>query len=95
MTEYFQDVETFLATWRNTALFVFSATAFIYSIIRISKSLYDWISDREKAKQRHEFQAGYFDVQEQRFNDMLAKYDTLRNAYWKLKIEIEAIKKAQ
>ena len=66
--------EVFLSSYRNIAMFFFSSAGFLWIVIRIVLSACEKIAKRANLSQRHEFQAGLFDVQEARHDRMLDLY---------------------
>lgn len=78
------EIELFFTTYKNTAMAVMSFITFIgilTAVIFRLKSMFSGYIEKavEKGKtdQRHEFQAGYFDIQENRYDRLLDKYDDL------------------
>jgi len=67
-------IELFFYTWRFTAGAFFSFFGFLWVLVKLGLSVYNAISARAKTDQRHVFQAGYFDVQEDRQKQMLNLY---------------------
>ena len=78
------EVEIFFATYKNTAWAFFSSIAFIWAMIKICLSIYRAIENRAKLGQRHEFQAGYFDTQEARYDRLLDMYTELKKDFCEL-----------
>lgn len=77
-------LETTLAAYRNIAMFFFSSVAFIWAMIKICLSIYSAIANKAKLGQRHEFQAGYFDTQEARYDRLLDMYTELKKDFCEL-----------
>lgn len=93
------EIELFFETYKNTALAFYSFAGFIvglsaiaYRINAMLKSKIDDAVEDAKIEQRHEFQAGYFDVQEARYNRMLDNYILLSKEMARMKGEIQGIK---
>lgn len=81
-------IELFFVTWKNTAWAFFSFVAFVVAmgkILFMLRTLYkdhvDKMVEKALLNQRHEFQAQYFDVGEERFDKMLNRYDKCRDEY--------------
>ena len=71
-------IEIFFTTWKNTALAFYSffgflgvCTAIAFRLRAMYKRRIDEAQAEAKLDQRHVFQAGYFDVQEKRYDRML------------------------
>jgi len=76
----FAEIELFFETYKNLAMAFYTFTAFtgivigiIFSLYRMHKSHVNQRCEEAKTEQRHEFQAGYFDLQERRYDEMLKR----------------------
>ncbi len=70
-------IELFFTTWKNTALAFYSffgflgvCTAIVFRVRAMYKKRIEEVQKEAQLDQRHEFQAGYFDLQENRYNRM-------------------------
>ncbi len=61
---------------------------------KLALSAYNAISNKAKLDQRQEFQAGYFDTQEARYDRLLDKHDDMLNRYVKLEKQLSSLKTA-
>lgn len=93
------EIELFFETYKNTALAFYSFAGFIVGLsaiaYRVNAIFKDKIEDAvedARIEQRHQFQAGYFDVQEARQDKMLDRYERLMDNYVKLSIEVDRLK---
>lgn len=85
MIELLDRAELILYSYRNIAMFFFSATAFIWAVIKIWMSISKSIGDKANLNQRQEFQGGYFDVGEKRHDQYLEIHRQTLNMYVELK----------
>jgi len=74
-------IEQFFTDYEKTAWAFFSTVAFLWAAIKIALTAYKYISNRANLNQRHEFQAGYFDIQEARHDKMLGIYIELKSDF--------------
>lgn len=80
MIELLDILNEFFTKYKNIAWAFFSSVAFIWASIKIGLSAYKAIANKAKLGQRHEFQAGYFDTQEARYDRMLDLYVKLEKS---------------
>jgi hypothetical protein len=87
------EIEIFFSTYKNTAMAFYSfvgfigvMTAVIFRLRSMYNSRIDAAKNEAKTDQRHEFQAGYFDIQENRYDRLLDKYDELKELMLKHEI---------
>lgn len=91
--ELLADIEQFFTTYKNTAWAFFTSFGFLWIVTRLALSAYNAISNKAKLDQRQEFQAGYFDIQEARYDRLLDKYDDLLDKYYKVLLHLQKKKK--
>jgi len=72
-----EEIELFFTTWKNTALAFYSffgflgvCTAIAFRLRAMYKKRINEVQEEAKLDQRQEFQAGYFDLQENRYDRM-------------------------
>lgn len=79
--EAMNPVEQFFFDWRYTAAAFFSSMSFIWVAVKIWLSMAKSIGDKANLSQRHEFQAGYFDTQELRYDRLLDMITELKKDF--------------
>jgi hypothetical protein len=91
-------VELFFTTYKNTATAFYSFTAFVGVITAIilrirtlDKRRIEAAQSKATLEQRNVFQAGYFDVQENRHDAMLDYYIALSEKYHELENKMIAL----
>lgn len=87
-----EKIELFFATWKNTALAFYSfagflgvCTAIAFRLRAMYKKRIIEVQEEAKLDQRQEFQAGYFDLQEKRYDRMLDRMIEIEKELVKIK----------
>lgn len=81
-----EQIEQFFTNYEKTAMAFYTFAAFLGVLTAIAFRLHTLYKrhlerkiDEGKVAQRHEFQAGYFDLQEQRYDRLLDMYIVLND----------------
>lgn len=93
--ETMQGVELFFTKYEHTAWAFFSFTSFLFIAMR----MLDWGLTKHRRhveeRQRMDYQASFFDLQENRFNDLVRMYTKLVNEIAALHKEMYELKRTK